>query len=146
MSKNAKCNINDLFDLFSESLAASDVLASKLMSQISSAITKERIKLSMNQNDFAKHLNVSQSEISRWEHGDYNFSLKKISQIAEKLDMDIDIIFTNMSVKKNMEYESFSNSPSTYTIMYSPTEARQYKNKHFRKVGMEEFKHASIRK
>ena len=141
---NNKCDIHDLLDLFSETLVASEVLSSKLISQISSTITKERIKLRMNQKEFAKHIGVTQSEISRWEHGDYNFSLKKIAEIAEKLDMDIDIIFTKMSIKKSIDYESFASSPTTHTVVYSPTKTNSYKNAQFHKIKTEDFKYASI--
>ena len=78
MSKNVKCGIQDLFGLFEEILSPADVLSAKLMAQISGIITKERIKRHMTQSEFAGYLNVTQSQISRWEHGDYNFSLEKI--------------------------------------------------------------------
>ena len=56
MSKKHSCGLDELFDLFEDSLSPADVLASKLMAQISTAITKERIKLRMNQHDFAEHI------------------------------------------------------------------------------------------
>ena len=44
----------------------------------------------MSQQDFAKHINATQSLISRWECGDYNFSINKIAEIAAKLDLNVD--------------------------------------------------------
>lgn len=144
MSNDVRCNVNDLFDLFEEVLSASDVLSAKLMSQISAAITKERIRSHMNQKEFADLLDVSQSEISRWEHGDYNFSLKKIAQIAEKLDMDVDISFTRLSDKKSYGEYAFLSAPSTFTVVYNSDEQKQYKNTCVHKIRMEAFQHASI--
>lgn len=91
---------NDLFNLFEDFLDPSDVLLSKLMSQTSVAITKERIKRGMNQSDFAEYIKASPSLVSRWEQGDYNFSLKKISEIAAALGLDVNISFCNASLSR----------------------------------------------
>ncbi len=91
MNNKYECSVEDLFELFSENLEPTDVLSAKLMAQISTSITRERIKLHMGQKEFAKHINASQSLVSRWEHGDYNFSIKKLADIASRLDLDVDI-------------------------------------------------------
>ena len=67
--KKTPNNIEDLLSLFSETLTPADVLSAKLMAQFSNAIT---------------------SLISRWECGDYNFSINKIAEIAAKLDLNVD--------------------------------------------------------
>ena len=66
------------------------MLSAKLMAQFSNAITSERLNLNMSQQDFAKHINATQSLISRWECGDYNFSINRIAEIAAKLDLNVD--------------------------------------------------------
>ena len=120
MSKNHSCGLDELFDLFEDSLSPADVLASKLMAQISTAITKERIKLRMNQHDFAEHIEATQSLISRWEHGDYNFSIKKLAEIAVKLDLDVNISISNRNACKSVgEYDSTGMYPQSYTVIYS---------------------------
>ena len=68
---------SDLLQLFEESVSTSDLLKAKVKAQIASAITKERIKLQMNQEEFAQHIGVRQSQVSRLEKGDYNFSIEK---------------------------------------------------------------------
>ena len=88
--KKTPNNIEDLLSLFSETLTPADVLSAKLMAQFSNAITSERLNLNMSQKDFAKHINATQSLISRWECGDYNFSINKIAEIAAKLDLNVD--------------------------------------------------------
>ena len=89
MEKN-ECNLSELLSLFEETLDAADILTSKIMAQISTAITKERLKLHMNQSEFAKYINASQSLVYRWERGDYNFSIRKIAEIATALNLDVD--------------------------------------------------------
>lgn len=129
MSKKYSCSIEDLLDLFEDSISPADVLASKMMSQISAAITKERLKLSMNQQDFASHIGATQSLVSRWEHGDYNFSIRKIAEIASKLNLDINISMVNLSAYKTMEdYEGFSSYMSSNIVYYPEKKKNQSNN------------------
>ena len=85
MDKNKVCTVDDLFALFADVLSPADVLSAKLMGQISSAITKERLDLNLTQKEFASYIDATQSLVSRWERGDYNFSINKIAEIASKL-------------------------------------------------------------
>ena len=91
MNKKSTANIDELFSLFSETLTPADILSAKLISQFSNAITSERLKMNMSQKDFATYIGATQSLISRWECGDYNFTLNKIAEIAAKLDLNIDL-------------------------------------------------------
>lgn len=86
-----RTSINDLFDLFSDVLTPEDILSAKLMTQFSNAITTERLALNLSQEDFAEHIGVSQSLISRLECGDYNFSFNKAAEITAKLNLNIDL-------------------------------------------------------
>ncbi len=106
---NSKYDIDSLLDLFEDCLDPSDVLLSKLMTQISTSITRERLKKNMNQADFAKCIGASQSQVSRWEQGDYNFSLKKIAEIAASLNLDVNISMYNATlhhVTNGIEYKA----------------------------------------
>lgn len=120
MNKTVKCGIDDLLALFEDALSPADVLSSKLMAQVSSAITRERIKLRMNQSEFAKHIGVTQSQVSRWEHGNYNFSLEKIADIASKLNLDVNIYAVDMSVYKSLETygSNHIHSPQPFSFVY----------------------------
>lgn len=108
---------DDLMELFADSLSTPEMLTSKLMAQISSGITKERIKRRMSQEAFAQYLGVSQSEVSRWESGDYNFSIKKIAELAAKLNLDVSINMIDISVEKNC-YNYSPPAPSARIIKY----------------------------
>jgi len=87
----APATLDDLLSLFAETLSPSEVLSSKAMAEASKSITKERLRLGMNQTEFADYIHVKQSLISRWESGQYNFSIQKLSEIAASLDMDLSV-------------------------------------------------------
>lgn len=88
----AAADITDsLNDLFVQHLDVTDILTVDALAKISAAITKERVALGMNKSDFAKHLGVSQSTLSKWESGDYNFKINTISKIFSKLGLAFDI-------------------------------------------------------
>lgn len=92
MKKNKYCaSLNDLLEIFAENISASDIIAAKLLGVISATIVKYRIELGMTQKQFAEYMGVSQGMVSKWESKDYNFSIKSLSDIASKLDLDIDV-------------------------------------------------------
>ena len=111
-SKVEPAKLEDLLALFEDVVQPEDVLYAKVSSQVSSAITKERLRLNMNQKEFAEHIHSQQSLVSRWESGKYNFSLRKLSEISAALDMNLHISLTPRYSQKK---ESFS----TDTIKYS---------------------------
>lgn len=113
--------IEDLLVLFEDSISPADALAAKLTAQISTCFTKERLRLHMTQHEFAEHIGATQSLISRWEKGDYNFSIKKICEIASALNLNVNISMQNMALSRECDY--FHESLSlTKTIQYAPEE------------------------
>lgn len=88
-SKGDTVGLTDLLNLFEDEITISDITASKLLGKVSASIVKKRIDLHMTQKEFAKYMNVSQGMISRWEGGDYNFSIRTLAEIAEKLDLEL---------------------------------------------------------
>ena len=79
------------------SLTKEQVKKLELIHEISMAIVRERKKLGMNQTEFAKFLGVTQGMVSKWESGEYNFSLENISNIFVKLNLDV-----NINVRKQL--------------------------------------------
>lgn len=85
MSKKRSNIFNDLFP----DLTDADILESDLKHQISKMIRDRRHELHMTQKEFADYMEVSQALVSRWESFSYNFSLKCIAIICDKLDIQI---------------------------------------------------------
>lgn len=79
------------------SLTKEQVKKLELIHEISMAIVHERKKLGMNQTEFAKFLGVTQGMVSKWESGEYNFTLENISNIFVKLNLDV-----NINVRKQL--------------------------------------------
>lgn len=99
--KSDSAKLEDLLELFGETISAADINASRYLGEISSAIVKKRMELNMTQKEFAKHIKVSQGMISKWEGGDYNFSIKSLAELAEKLDMELYVNLKSPRIKKD---------------------------------------------
>lgn len=87
-------NKNDLMklcDYFSDNLSEADIKKAHYLSEIASAITSARVALRMTQTEFAKYMDVTQGMVSKWENGDYNFTVEKLVDIFSKLNLDLDI-------------------------------------------------------
>lgn len=91
MKNNFSCGLDDLFAVFEETVSPTDIVVSRVLSKISSAIVKQRIDLGMTQKQFAEYMGVSQGMVSKWESEDYNFSIKSLAEVAVKLDLDVDV-------------------------------------------------------
>ncbi len=84
--KNAKSS-NWLF----EKVTNEEIENERKSARIISFLYTKRNELKMNQKEFAKHMNVTQALISRWENGDVNFSLDKLNEILNKLNYTFEI-------------------------------------------------------
>lgn len=111
-SKAEPAKLEDLLALFENVIQPEDIIYAKISSQVSSAIVKERLRLKMNQKEFADYIHSQQSLVSRWESGKYNFSLRKLSEISAALDMKLNLSLTPRRLQRK---EFFS----TDTIKYS---------------------------
>lgn len=72
---------------------------------ISKFLVEYRHENGMTQHDLAKALGVSQVMISKYENGDYNFTLKKLCKISELLDVDV-----------SFDFEANSDNTDTWNI------------------------------
>lgn len=91
--------LSEAFAGMAESLTLADVVAAKLQAKIAVAIVRKRLELGMTQKEFAEKMQVSQGMVSKWESEDYNFTIESLAQIAEKLDLQLDISLTTESEK-----------------------------------------------
>lgn len=123
-------DFRSIMKLFEDTVSGQDIILAKLTSQVSSAIIRERLRLQMTQGEFAKHIGVGQSQVSRWESGDYNFSLNKIAEIASALNLSVDIDITNTKFNRMhptpvpysfVSKNNYSSSASAYSKSSSLT-------------------------
>ncbi|MFI3251977.1 MAG: helix-turn-helix transcriptional regulator [bacterium] len=84
--KNAKSS-NWLF----ENVSQEEIDYERKSAKIVTFLYEKRSELKMNQKEFAKHMGVTQALISRWENGDVNFSLDKLTEILNKLNCTFEI-------------------------------------------------------
>ena len=101
-NKENSTSLEDLLAMFEDNISIADINASRYLGKISASIVKRRMELKMSQKEFAGYLGVSQGMVSRWEGGDYNFSIKTLSEIAEKLELEL-YINLKPPVKKSKE-------------------------------------------
>jgi transcriptional regulator with XRE-family HTH domain len=90
MSKSRN-GVGSLLEILAQSMSKEELIASRCMLQISSVLTDYRVRNGLDQKEFAEKLNVSQPMVSKYESGDYNFTINTLAKIAEQLDLDLDI-------------------------------------------------------
>lgn len=95
--------LDNLFKKFSTGLSVATLNSIRLLSKISAKITVARIDKNMTQTQFAEYMDVSQGMISKWESGDYNFTIKQLCEICEKLELTPDVEFEPLNAMP--EYE-----------------------------------------
>ena len=75
----------------SANMSDEDLLYAGIAADIAHAITSKRIDSGLTQKEFADRLGKSQALVSKWENADCNFTLKSLVEIAQKLDMKLDV-------------------------------------------------------
>ena len=61
------------------------------LAKISAQIERCRLDMEMTQEEFAQYLGVSQGMVSRCENRDYNFTVKSLNDICQKLNLSLTI-------------------------------------------------------
>jgi Predicted transcriptional regulators len=83
----------ELAKIIADEVSAEDLQKADLLSSVANEISNQRIARNLNQKQFAEFLGVSQGMISKWENGDYNFTLEKLADIFTKLNVEISMVF-----------------------------------------------------
>lgn len=83
--KNAKMETSLFEDISEERM-----FALKMQARIAVAIHRERKKREMSQAQFAAFMGVSQAMVSKWESGEYNFSVAAWAELSHKLSIPFD--------------------------------------------------------
>jgi transcriptional regulator with XRE-family HTH domain len=106
--------ISALLDALAESLSVSDIVAATNKAHIASQITKWRIDHHMNQTELAHYFGVKQGTISKWESGNFNFTIDKLAEIASKLDLEFSVSLSPAQSESPIEqfYTAYSSIPA----------------------------------
>lgn len=75
--------------------SASTINAERMLAEISFTLIKSRVERNMGQEEFAKFLGVSKGMLCKWEDGDYDFTIKQICFICEKLNWTPTLLLYN---------------------------------------------------
>lgn len=79
--------INTFSTWITDGLSDLEIKKIKDLARISAAIELRRKELGMNQKQFAAHMGVSQAMVSKWESGEYNFTINTLNEICAKLGL-----------------------------------------------------------
>lgn len=80
----------EIFDNLTAEMTDDEVVVADVLSDIAVEIVKYRIEHGLDQKDMANLLHVSQPMISKYESGTYNFTIKSLFVIANKLGLNVD--------------------------------------------------------
>lgn len=88
-----------------EGLTDTEINSIKELAVISAKIEMKRNELGMNQKEFAKMMGVSQGMVSKWESGEYNFTIATLKDICSKLDLEFEPIIREKNYSLKDEYK-----------------------------------------
>lgn len=89
-----------LSDLLHEYLTDAEISAARKQAAISARIALWRVEHNMTQKQFAEYVGVTQAMVSKWESGEYNFTVKTMAELCDKLGLDLNQLFTGQAETK----------------------------------------------
>lgn len=94
-------------DWLTKGLSKKQLQTERILTLIAGKIHLKRLELKLDQKGFAKYMGVSQGLISRWESGNYNFTISTLVDICEKLNITFDPRLVDGKVQfKNVHFVS----------------------------------------
>ena len=78
-------------DWLTEGLSEAEIKTTVELAKISARIERCRLDMGMTQKEFADYMGVTQGMISKWESRDYNFTIKALNEICEKVDLELSV-------------------------------------------------------
>lgn len=81
--------LNSLVNAIVPDASAEELQYAIFCGMIGAEIVMKRRNMGMNQKEFAEYMGVSQGLVSRWEHGETNFTLESLVKISAKLGFEM---------------------------------------------------------
>ncbi len=78
-------------DWVTEGFSKSEVKSMIELAKISARIERCRVDMKMTQKEFAEYMGVTQGMVSKWESREYNFTIKTLNEICQKIDLELSI-------------------------------------------------------
>lgn len=75
----------------SEGFSEGEVKTIVELAKISAHIERCRIEMGMTQQEFADYMGVTQGMVSKWESREYNFTIKTLNEICQKIDLELSV-------------------------------------------------------
>lgn len=75
----------------SEGFSEAEIKTMVELAKISARIERCRIGMGMTQQEFAEYMGVSQGMVSKWESREYNFTIKTLNEICQKIDLELSV-------------------------------------------------------
>jgi len=88
-------------DWLTEGMSESEVKSLVELAKISARIERCRLDMGMTQMEFAQYMGVTQAMVSKWESREYNFSIKTLNDICQKLGIPMTINLEKTNPKTN---------------------------------------------
>lgn len=70
-------------------MSKTDIKSTVALARISATIEQKRLDKEMTQKEFAAFMGVTQGMVSKWESRDYNFTIRSLNEICEKLGLNL---------------------------------------------------------
>lgn len=84
-----------------EGISEAEVKTTIELARISAKIERCRLDLGMTQMEFAKFMGVTQGMVSKWESRDYNFTVRSLNEICQKLDLTLTVNIEKRCLKND---------------------------------------------
>ncbi len=85
----------------SEGFSDAEIKSIVELAKISARIERCRLEMGMTQQEFAEYMGVSQGMVSKWESREYNFTIRTLNEICQKIDLDMSISLDKPCLKNN---------------------------------------------
>ncbi len=86
----------------SQGISEAEVKTTVELAKISAKIERCRLEFGMTQKEFADYMGVTQGMVSKWESREYNFTIRSLNEIAEKLG-----VYVSVSMDKTCERNNY---------------------------------------
>ena len=71
-----------------EGMSDAEIKTTIELAKISARIERCRLEMGMTQHEFAEYMGVSQGMVSKWESREYNFTIRSLNEICQKLNLE----------------------------------------------------------